>query len=88
MASKQPAGSPNREANPIDFLTGTRWIDFIDEYHKDVNVFALLPALAPQFPQFNRRFDPKNPPGGSPGGPNDPAGPYGATGRGQRSAPR
>ena len=74
MASKLPPGSPNREAHPIDFLTGTRWIDFIDEYHKHVNVFALLPALAPKFPVFNQRFDPKNPGGGSggqPGGPNN-----------------
>jgi hypothetical protein len=78
MASKLPPGSPNREAHPIDFLTGTRWIDFIDEYHKGLNVFALLPALAPQFPVFNQRFDPKNPGGsgsnGKPGGPNNPDG--------------
>ena len=78
MASKLPPGSPNREANPIDFLTGTRWIDFIDEYHHGINAFALLPALAPQFPVFNQRFDPKNPggsgPNGKPGGPKNPGG--------------
>ncbi|MCW5661350.1 MAG: hypothetical protein KIT60_26910 [Burkholderiaceae bacterium] len=82
MASKQPAGSPNREAQPIDFLTGTRWIDFIDEYHRNVNTFALLPALAPKFPVFNRKFDPNNPGGGSgqgkPGGPANPGGSSGS----------
>jgi hypothetical protein len=87
MASKQPAGSPNREANPIDFLTGTRWIDFIDEYHKNQNTFALLPALAPKFPIFNQRFDPKYPGGnggqGQPGGPDKPGGPAGSPGRGK-----
>lgn len=79
MASKLPAGAPNREADPIDFLSGTRWIDFIDEYHKNVNVFALLAARAPQFPVFNQRFDPKNPGGGNggpPGGPGKPGGPH------------
>jgi hypothetical protein len=90
MAAKQPAGAPNREANPIDFLTGTRWIDFIDEYHKDVNVFALLPALAPKFPLFNQRFDPKNPGGGSgpgkPGGPSNPDGADGPSDHGKPSA--
>jgi hypothetical protein len=83
MASKLPPGSPNREAHPIDFLTGTRWIDFIDEYHKSVNAFALLPALAPVFPVFNRRFDPKNPGGsgsGKPGGPSNPDEPSGSSG--------
>lgn len=78
MASKQPAGSPNREASPIDFLAGTQWIDFIDEYHKNLTAFSLLPALAPQFPVFNRKFDPKGPPGdpgnGKPGGPHNPDG--------------
>jgi hypothetical protein len=84
MASKLPPGSPNREAHPIDFLVNTRWIDFIDEYHKNLNVFSLLPALAPHFPQFNRRFDPKNP-GGSGGsgsrGPKDPGAPGGSNGK-------
>jgi hypothetical protein len=88
MASKLPPGSPNREANPIDFLTSTRWIEFINEYHKDINTFALLPALAPKFPLFNQRFDPKNPQGGSSGGPNDPGSPYGTTGHGKRSGKR
>jgi hypothetical protein len=82
MAAKLPPGSPNREARPIDFLTGTHWIDFIDEYHKDLNVFALLPALAPRFPVFNQRFDPKNPGGpgnGQPAGPKNPDGSSDAT---------
>jgi hypothetical protein len=90
MASKQAPGSPNREAHPIDFLTGTRWIEFIDEYHKNVNAFALLPALAPRFPQFNRKFDPRNPGGGSapgkPGGPGQPNGPGGSPGHGEPAA--
>jgi hypothetical protein len=84
MASKLPPGSPNREAHPIDFLTQTRWIDFIDEYHKNLNVFRLLPALAPRFPLFNRKFDPKNPGGsgdGRPGGPNDPGAAGGSHGK-------
>ncbi len=84
MASKLPPGSPNREAHPIDFLTATRWIDFIDEYHKNLNVFTLLPALAPRFPVFNRRFDPKNPGGsgdGQPGGPQGPGAPGGSHGQ-------
>lgn len=86
MASKQAAGSPNREAHPIDFLTGTRWIDFIDEYHKDATVFALLPALAPKFPQFNRKFDPDNPGGsghGKPGSPPSSGGPAVPSGNGK-----
>ena len=41
-------------------------------------MFALLPALAPQFPVFNQRFDPRNPggsgPDGKPGGPKNPDG--------------
>jgi hypothetical protein len=87
MAAKQPAGAPNREANPIDFLTSTRWIDFIDEYHRNATAFALLPALAPQFPIFNQRFDPKKPGGaGQPGGPYNPDRPTGSTGRGKASA--
>ena len=84
MASRLPPGSPNREAHPIDFLTGTRWIDFVDEYHKNLNVFTLLPALAPQFPVFNQKFDPRNPGGsgnGRPGGPKDPGGPSGSHGQ-------
>jgi hypothetical protein len=89
MAAKQPPGAPNREAHPIDFLTGTRWIDFIDEYHRNANVFTLLPALAPQFPVFNRRFDPRNPGGsGQPGGPRNPDRPSGQTGRGKAPAGR
>jgi hypothetical protein len=85
MASKQPPGSPNREAHPIDFLTGTRWIDFVDEYHKDLRVFSLLPALAPRFPTFNQKFDPKNPGGGhgQPGGPDQPGRSGGSPGRGK-----
>lgn len=63
LASKLPAGSPNREPNPIAFLTGTRWIDFVDEYHKNLAAFSLLPALAPRFPAFKAKFDPKGPPG-------------------------
>ena len=90
MASKLPPGSPNREAHPIDFLTGTRWIDFIDEYHKDVAAFALLPALAPRFPVFNQKFDPRNPGGGSgpgqPGGPSGPDGSAGSSGHGKPPA--
>ncbi|MCG3188749.1 MAG: hypothetical protein LKCHEGNO_00904 [Burkholderiaceae bacterium] len=75
MASKLPPGAPNREAEPIPFLTGTRWIDFIDEYHKNPTAFSLLPALAPRFPAFRPKFDPKGPnqgpdqPGRPPRGP-------------------
>jgi hypothetical protein len=75
------SGKPPIQPNVIRFLQQTQWIEFLIEYHKDVRFVGLLPALAPRFPIFNARFDPKNPGGGgSPGqpgaGPGRPDNPY------------
>jgi hypothetical protein len=72
---RNPApGLPPIQPHVIRFLRQTRWIEFIDEYHRRVRFVGLLPALAPIFPLFQRRFDPKNPDAtppipGRPGGP-------------------
>ena len=55
------AGKPPIQRHVIAFLRRTRWIEFIIEYHKRVRFVGLLPALAPIFPVFQPRFDPKNP---------------------------
>ena len=72
---RSPApGKPAIQPHVIPFLRQTRWIEFIVEYHKRVRFVGLLPALAPIFPVFQPRFDPKNPNAtppvpGRPGGP-------------------
>jgi len=69
-------GKPPIQPHVIRFLKQTRWIEFLIEYHKQVRFVGLLPALAPRFPIFNARFDPKNPGGSSgPGAPSGPTGP-------------
>lgn len=65
---------PPAQRHVIDFLkdaggappitrpvTRPRWVAFIIEYHKDVPLVGFLPALAPVFPLFNARFQPKLP---------------------------
>ena len=57
---------PNLGIQPhvIRFLTDTDWVEFIDEYHKQVPFRGLLPAAIPEFPVFNPKFvPPKEPPG-------------------------
>jgi hypothetical protein len=41
----------------IDFVTETNWVEFLNEYHKDVPFLGLLPAEIPSFPTFNRSFE-------------------------------
>jgi hypothetical protein len=69
-----PAGKPPIQRHVIPFLHKTRWIEFIVEYHRRVRFVGLLPALAPIFPTFKPRFDPKDP-GSTPPIPGRPAGP-------------
>jgi hypothetical protein len=48
-------------------------VAFIVEYHRGVPLVGFLPALAPVFPLFNARFQPKLPhPGGDNPGSNGP----------------
>ena len=55
-ASKAPA-----HRHVINFLADTNstpppWVEFIVEYHRDVPFVGFMPALAPFFPLFNKRF--------------------------------
>jgi hypothetical protein len=43
-------------------------VDFIIEYHKDVPFVGLLPAEIPEFPVFNRKFEPPRKPNEQTGG--------------------
>ena len=43
------------QPNVIDFLSGTAWVDFIVEYHRDAPFRRLLPASIPQYPVFDRK---------------------------------
>jgi len=45
----------------------TDWVDFIIEYHKDVPFVGLLPAQIPEFPHFNKGYQPPRGPGGGNG---------------------
>jgi hypothetical protein len=73
---------PPAQRHVIDFLkdagsapsvTRPRWVAFIVEYHRGVPLVGFLPALAPVFPLFNARFQPKLPhPGGDNPGSNGP----------------
>jgi hypothetical protein len=38
----------------IGFLSGTAWVDFIIEYHRDVPFIGLRPAAIPRYPAFRR----------------------------------
>jgi hypothetical protein len=53
---------PQVQRNIIDFVKITDWVDFIIEYHKQVPFVGLLPAQLPEFPHFNRKFQPRRPP--------------------------
>jgi Clostripain family len=50
--------APKVQPHIIDFLKVTDWVDFIDEYHKDVTFVGLLAAKIPEFPVFNAKFVP------------------------------
>jgi hypothetical protein len=69
---------PQVQRNIIEFVKVTDWVDFIIEYHKGVHFEGLLPAELPQFPHFNKHYQPprkpddpcrddKNPKGGGQG---------------------
>jgi len=36
----------------IPFLSGTAWVDFIVEYHRDTKFVGLRPAAIPDYPVF------------------------------------
>jgi len=74
-----PAGKPPIQPQVIEFLEQTGWVEFLIEYHKAVPFVGLLPALAPRFPVFRARFDPKNPGGDGGSRPGKPGGPSGPT---------
>jgi len=50
--------APRVQPQVIDFLTVTDWVDFLDEYHRDVKFVGLLTARIAEFPAFNARFEP------------------------------
>jgi len=49
---------PQVQPNIIEFVKVTDWVDFIIEYHKDVPFVGLLPAQIPEFPHFNKGYQP------------------------------
>lgn len=53
---------PLVQPHVIDFLKVTDWVDFIKEYHRDVKLTGLLPAVIPPFPVFNAAYEPKREP--------------------------
>lgn len=57
---------PQVQRHIIEFLKVTDWVDFIIEYHKDVPFVGLLPAQLPEFPHFNKRYQPPRKEGGGP----------------------
>mgnify|MGYP003471954140 CR=1 FL=1 len=59
---------PRVQPHVIDFLKETNWVEFIDEYHKDVEFKGLRAASIPDFPIFNAKFVPPpcKPPSGVP----------------------
>jgi hypothetical protein len=59
---------PQVQRHIIDFLKVTDWVDFLIEYHKDVPFVGLLPAQLPQFPHFNRHYQPPREGGNGNGG--------------------
>jgi Clostripain family len=77
-----PTGKPPIQPGVIRFLRQTRWIEFLIEYHKQVPFVALLPALAPQYPIFNAKFNPDGGPGQTGGPYNQGPGPSDPTGNG------
>lgn len=50
--------APRVQPQVIDFLKVTDWVDFLDEYHRDVKFVGLLTARIAEFPAFNARFEP------------------------------
>ena len=74
MDIKAEANVPLVQPHVIDFLKKTKWVEFIDEYHKDVPFLGLLAARIPDFPTFNAEFEP---PGEPPCGPDYPQHPGG-----------
>ncbi len=67
----------------IDFLKKTKWVEFIDEYHKGVPFAGLLAGRIPDFPVFNAKFVPPDQPPCDHGQP-QPGGPTGNPGRGTK----
>ncbi|MED5620951.1 clostripain-related cysteine peptidase [Ideonella sp. BN130291] len=49
---------PRVQPNIIEFLKVTDWVDFIIEYHKEAKFIGLLPAMIPEFPVFNAKYEP------------------------------
>jgi hypothetical protein len=50
---------PRLQPNVIDFVKATDWVDFIIEYHRDLEFKGLLPASIPEFPVFNPKSEPR-----------------------------
>ncbi|EHR70394.1 clostripain family protease [Burkholderiales bacterium JOSHI_001] len=72
---------PDAQTGQIDFLKTNRWVDFIHDYHLNIDFVGLLPALPPVYPLFLRKLDPN---GGATTGtttPGNPTGGPGTTGR-------
>ena len=69
MDNKPDPNAPKVQPHIIDFLQATKWVEFIDEYHKDVKFVGLLSAKIPEFPIFNVKFVPPEKPPYDPGKP-------------------
>jgi hypothetical protein len=62
MDNKPDPNAPKVQPHIIDFLQTTKWVEFIDEYHRDVKFVGLLSAKIPEFPVFNAKFVPPEKP--------------------------
>ena len=64
--------APAVQPHVIELLKVTDWVDFLEEYHRDVPFVGLHEAKLPSFPVFNARFVMPPPGSHAPGSPGSP----------------
>lgn len=50
MDTRTDASGPRVQRHVIDFLKHTAWVEFLEEYHRDIPLVGLLPAQLPRMP--------------------------------------